>query len=47
MSVIISIITIMNTAYNVIKIYDMRRIATGDYSLDNFSCFEKDLLWEL
>jgi len=44
MVAVISVATIRNTAYNIIRTQEVRKIANGDYSLEEFARFEKDLL---
>ena len=44
MAAAISVATIRNTAYNVIKTQEVRRIVNGDFSMEEFTRFEKDLL---
>ena len=44
MAAAISVATIRNTAYNVIKTQEVRRLVNGDFSMEDFTRFEKDLL---
>ena len=44
MAAAISVATIRNTAYNVIKTQEVRRITNGDYDLEEYNKFAKDVL---